>query len=96
MAMAIQHSATLRTFVDMSLSAGAARDRLILIPSAITKDERVAECIVFYMFTGVLVDVHTLTKGGTVSVYDALTHQSVYTPDFEFDLMVSVCCDCAW
>lgn len=74
---------------------GAKMDKIIFIPGRITTDCRVMQCMTFYMYTGLLVDVHTLTMEGAMDIYSVLTHDEVVNPEFSFDLLVTFhLCQC--
>ncbi len=88
-AMAYPHSAFLKAMVSASAMMGSKRDRIFYISKDITQDVRVVECMVFYMYTGLLVDIHTMTEGGNLSITSVLTRESVANAEFSFDLLVS-------
>ena len=88
MALASARSAMLKSMVSVTARMGAQRDRVIFIPCRITIDPRVMHCMAFYMYTGLVADVHALTRGGTLSICSVLTHEAVVNPEFSFDLLV--------
>jgi hypothetical protein len=89
MAMAYPFSALFQTLHEASESGGAMRDRTYSIPPEITKDDAVMECLLFFIYTGLVVDIKHITKQGTVGIFQALTHEAVARPEFKFDIMVN-------
>lgn len=65
-----------------------ARDRVFAIPEHITEDLAVLECLQFYLMTGILVDIQSITQRGSIPIQQALTYQAVKFPEFSFDLLV--------
>ena len=90
MAMAFPFSALFQNLDEASSFAGSTLDRTYCIPPEITEDVAVVECLLFFIYTGLVIDINTLTKGGTLSIFETLTHESVASPEFAFDIMVSV------
>lgn len=88
LAMAYPHSALLKTMVSVNAKMGAERDSTLFISSSITQDPRVMDCLIFFIYTGLLVDVNTLTKGGVLSICAVLTHEAVVNAEFAFDMLV--------
>ena len=88
MAMAYPLSGLFQTLAETSSLGGAAPDKTYCIPPEVTEDDAVVECIIFYIHTGLVIDVKALTKDWTISIFDALTHESVARPEFTFDIMV--------
>ena len=88
MAMAYPFSTLFQTLVEASSLGGAAPDKTYCIPPEVTEDEAVVECILFYIHTGLVIDVKALTKDWTISIFEALTHETVARPEFTFDIMV--------
>ena len=90
LAMAHPFSALIQTLVSTSSRAGAQLDKVFYIPTEVTEDPAVMECLLFYIYTGFVVDVRALTKEGTNSIFQSLTHEAVSNTEFSFDIMVSL------
>lgn len=90
------HSAHIRSMMALHAQQqqqsleGEKRKLRFVISKYATKEPAVLACLQFYLVTSLLVDVHRLTKEGTVPIAQALTYDDVKNPEFSFDLLVTV------